>query len=85
MATKEKTQFVNSERYNSTQRSRNMKLVSLPLVPFTMRCFSIRPVEDLGKPHEYGYSKIKRPHKYKYSRIEEPHEYEYFSMEELPG
>ncbi len=54
-------------------------------VPFAVKCFSIRTVQDLRDLHEYGYSRIKKPQEYGYSRVEEPHKYRYFRTEEPHG
>ncbi len=85
IAVKEKIQWVSLEQCDSTSHNRNTKLASELSVPFALGCFSIRPVQDLGKPHEYGYSRMKEPHEYGYSRVEEPHEYGYFRTKELLG
>ncbi len=63
----------------------NTKPVSPPSVTFALGLFSMRLVQDLGEPHEYGYSRMKEPLEYGYSRVEEPHEYEYFGTEEPYG
>ncbi len=47
--------------------------------------FSIRPIQNLGEPHEYGYSRMKGSHGYGYFIVEGPHGYGYFKTEEPYG
>lgn len=58
-----------------------MKSTSLLSISFTLRCFSIKPVQNLGKLHKYGYSRIKKLYKYGYFGVEKLHKYGYFKME----
>ena len=47
--------------------------------------FSIRQIQNLGEPHEYGYSRMKGSHGYGYFRIEGPHGYGYPVVKKLDG
>ncbi len=80
-----KIYFISLERCESTQHSSNTKPASQLSTPFALGSVSIRPVQDLGEPYEYVYSRIKEPYEYGYSRVKEPHEYEYFKTKELHG
>ena len=85
IATQEKIQFVSLEQYDSTRYSSNTKPASRFSASFALGCFSIRPVQDLREPHEYGYSRMKELHEYRYFRTEEPHEYGYPIVKKLDG
>lgn len=45
-----------------------------------LKCFSIRPIQNLRKSHKYGYSRIKELYEYEYSKVEKPYEYKYFKI-----
>ena len=85
MAVQEEIKFVNLEQSNSTRHYNIKKSASLPSVLFALGCFSIGPVQNLGEPHEYKQSRIKKPHEYGYSRVEESNDYGYFRTEERHG
>lgn len=53
------------------------------MVLFALRCFSIKPIQDLRKPHIYGYSRMKEANEYRYFRIEKPYKYGYFGTEKF--
>lgn len=76
-------QFISLKQRNLIQHHDIIKLASLPLVPFTLRSFSIRPIQDLGKVYKYGYFRIKESYEYGYSKVEKPHKYDYFRTKEL--
>lgn len=51
------------------------------MVLLVLRCFNIRPVQDLGESHEYGYFRVKKSYKNKYFRVKKPHKYGYTKTE----
>lgn len=77
--------YISLELYNPTRWYNVTNLASLLSLWFILEYFSIRLVNNLGKSHVYGYSKIKEPHEYRYTRVQELYEYKYFKMKELYG
>lgn len=68
---------------NSKKNNNFTKLALVPLVLLILGRFSIRQIQDLRKPNEYGYFRVKKYQEYEYSRKEKPHKYRYFRIKEL--
>lgn len=63
--------------------SKNTKLISLLLVLFTLKRFSIKLIQDLRESYKYKHSKIKKSYKYENFGVEKPYKYKYFKTEKL--